>query len=371
VAPVWDPELPDGSAEGATARHSAEFTEERPLRIFIRQGLHRGGPSFYFFQTHSGRDPTCLALTGPPDPASRMRSGSIAGVDADAVVEQLIVAKDDGLESRRDIKGLRGDQLLVLVGTESRDDYPAGAAALGANITAWYDMRLADVNLTWGAHGHLPMRLPWARWAGFRNVTWREAFAREYVAAVHAAPRLERPVPAAFFGAHNCAEDRLSYVAALSETFPVVSVGRCLHSAHAPRDARMSQYAFCLAFDNSRSREAYLSERLTDALQAGGCVPVYWGSGQLDLMLPHPHAVIDARTFESPHALGKHLQHLIDHPEEYAKHHKWRDQPPEQGSAFEQYSSYNHLTFLPRLCEYIKQRYAPKKRSGVLRKHDP
>lgn len=67
---------------------------------------------------------------------------------------------------------------------------------------------------------------------------------------------------------------------------------------------------FCLAYENCRDLEGYVTEKLFDAFRAG-CVPVYVGPKEIGELVPSD-CFIDGRNYEAPAALDAFLRTIDD-----------------------------------------------------------
>jgi hypothetical protein len=67
---------------------------------------------------------------------------------------------------------------------------------------------------------------------------------------------------------------------------------------------------FCLAHENCRDLEGYVTEKLFDSFRAG-CVPVYVGPEEIADLVP-TGCFIDGRAYETPAALDAHLRAIDD-----------------------------------------------------------
>eukprot|EP01113_Clastostelium_recurvatum_P021482 TRINITY_DN2545_c0_g1_i2.p1 TRINITY_DN2545_c0_g1~~TRINITY_DN2545_c0_g1_i2.p1 ORF type:complete len:678 (+),score=136.13 TRINITY_DN2545_c0_g1_i2:131-2164(+) len=140
------------------------------------------------------------------------------------------------------------------------------------------------------------------------------------------------------FAASNChtggADRRTAYVQELMQYIDVHSYGACLHNMEGfkeqshgnkmPEKIRQAgQYKFVLAFENQNEVDEYVTEKIANAFQAG-VVPVYWGAPTIDLWLPGPHSVINARDYKSPKELADYLRYLSENDDEYYKYFEWK-----------------------------------------------
>lgn len=115
------------------------------------------------------------------------------------------------------------------------------------------------------------------------------------------------------------------------------------------REQRNSR--FCFIIEKS-TEPHYLSEKLPLALQTG-CVPVYWGDGQTNKVLPDS-AYIDARQFKTTSGLMAFLQMLSLDDERYNAYHDWRsDQMAMQN--LRDYLDKGLFWYPCRLCEYVRE----------------
>lgn len=74
--------------------------------------------------------------------------------------------------------------------------------------------------------------------------------------------------------------------------------------------ALLQKARFCLAHENCRDLEGYVTEKLFDAFRAG-CVPVYVGPKEIAELVP-TNCFIDGREFATPAALDAHLRTIDD-----------------------------------------------------------
>jgi hypothetical protein len=72
--------------------------------------------------------------------------------------------------------------------------------------------------------------------------------------------------------------------------------------------ALLQKARFCLAHENCRDLEGYVTEKLFDAFRAG-CVPVYVGPKEIAELVP-TNCFIDGREFATPAALDAHLRKI-------------------------------------------------------------
>ncbi len=72
----------------------------------------------------------------------------------------------------------------------------------------------------------------------------------------------------------------------------------------------LTRARFCLAHENCRDLEGYVTEKLFDCFRAG-CVPVYVGPKETGDLVP-PDCFIDGRAYETPAALDAHLRSIDD-----------------------------------------------------------
>jgi hypothetical protein len=72
--------------------------------------------------------------------------------------------------------------------------------------------------------------------------------------------------------------------------------------------AVMQQSKFCLAHENCRDLEGYITEKIFDSFRAG-CVPVYVGPADITRWIPGD-CFIDGRTLKTPQALYEALQKI-------------------------------------------------------------
>jgi hypothetical protein len=72
----------------------------------------------------------------------------------------------------------------------------------------------------------------------------------------------------------------------------------------------LTRARFCLAHENCRDLEGYVTEKLFDAFRAG-CVPIYVGPKEIGDLVPSG-CFIDARAYETPAALDAFLRTVDD-----------------------------------------------------------
>lgn len=125
---------------------------------------------------------------------------------------------------------------------------------------------------------------------------------------------------------------RRDYVWVMMRHAVIDSYGRSLRNRPAwpdwaPDDKLrlMERYAFTLAFENSIA-EDYVTEKFFDALSVGS-VPVYRGAPNIEDFAPGEDCYVDARRFDGPAALARHLDHLLRTPEAYRRHLAWKERP--------------------------------------------
>lgn len=73
-----------------------------------------------------------------------------------------------------------------------------------------------------------------------------------------------------------------------------------------PKMETLSQYQFCLAFENFAGNYGYISEKIFDCFYAG-VVPIYWGDQDITQYVPKA-AFIDARNFKDDLELLNYIQ---------------------------------------------------------------
>ena len=143
--------------------------------------------------------------------------------------------------------------------------------------------------------------------------------------------------PSCFFAA-NCNSGRTAYVEEMMKYTEVDSYGPCLHNTgedskhtHNSFDLLMERsgsHKFCLAFDKQQT-VGYISERLPLAYRSG-CLPVYWGSGDVDDYAPGPHSLIKASDFKGPKELSEYLNYLDKNDTAFEEYFAWKTQPLSQ-----------------------------------------
>jgi hypothetical protein len=72
----------------------------------------------------------------------------------------------------------------------------------------------------------------------------------------------------------------------------------------------LTRTRYCLAHENCRDLQGYVTEKLFDAFRAG-CVPVYVGPKEIAELVP-TNCFIDGREFATPAALDAHLRTIDD-----------------------------------------------------------
>jgi hypothetical protein len=72
----------------------------------------------------------------------------------------------------------------------------------------------------------------------------------------------------------------------------------------------LTRARFCLAHENCRDLEGYVTEKLFDCFRAG-CVPVYVGPKEIADLVP-ADCFIDGRAFATPAALDARLRAIDD-----------------------------------------------------------
>ena len=72
----------------------------------------------------------------------------------------------------------------------------------------------------------------------------------------------------------------------------------------------LTRARFCLAHENCRDLEGYVTEKLFDCFRAG-CVPVYVGPKEIAELVP-ADCLIDGRAFATPAELAEHLRTIDD-----------------------------------------------------------
>eukprot|EP01116_Phalansterium_solitarium_P024439 TRINITY_DN8965_c0_g1_i1.p1 TRINITY_DN8965_c0_g1~~TRINITY_DN8965_c0_g1_i1.p1 ORF type:complete len:669 (-),score=258.69 TRINITY_DN8965_c0_g1_i1:189-2195(-) len=149
------------------------------------------------------------------------------------------------------------------------------------------------------------------------------------------------------FMASNCntggATERTEYVKELMKYVKVDSYGHCLHNTdmkdYQRKNGRrshgdkiiekigiMKEYKFMLAFENTNRVPDYVTEKMTNAIQAG-TVPVYWGNPTtIDKWTIGNKSIIKTHDFASPKELGEYLSYLNEHDDEYMSYFDWKQQ---------------------------------------------
>lgn len=110
--------------------------------------------------------------------------------------------------------------------------------------------------------------------------------------------------------------------------------------------AIVSRYRYAIAFENSAGLD-YVTEKVYEVL-ASGSIPIYLGAPNIRDFVPHSGAILHAKDFATPAALGERL-HAIDADEgAWLRHHAWRSAPVPR--AFEDLQYIANLTALPLVC---------------------
>ena len=72
--------------------------------------------------------------------------------------------------------------------------------------------------------------------------------------------------------------------------------------------ATLSQYRFCICYENTRDIKGYITEKIFDCF-AAGCVPIYWGASNVTDYIP-PECFIDRRHFKSTNEVYLYLKQM-------------------------------------------------------------
>ena len=165
-------------------------------------------------------------------------------------------------------------------------------------------------------------------------------------------------------GKCNSHTGRKEFVAQLGEHVVIDSYGACLKNKTQPvPDARwfniygeaklslMSEYFFCIAFENSRHHD-YVTEKVFQAL-AAGCVPLYDGAPNAKLLLPHK-SFIDRNDFADAADMGRYLRHLLTAPRKYAAYFEWKT-VPSQVAKLEALARLGSDSGWCRLCQFLHE----------------
>jgi hypothetical protein len=228
--------------------------------------------------------------------------------DADAVVFHIPTLKWKKLPKKRP------GQLWVAWSWESPANYPVmedKRAMAAFDLTATYE-RKSDV--------------------------WTPYFGPGSLLGPDRAPALPLPgagsrAPVVFLQSNK--EDRcgrVAYTADVMKTAQVDSFGSVHRNRkkkiphHKARWKLYAKYKFVLAFENSIATD-YVTEKFFEPI-AGGAVPVYRGAPEVAELAPAEDCYIDAATFSSGRELGRYLDHLDGHDEEYLAYQRWRERGP-------------------------------------------
>lgn len=179
--------------------------------------------------------------------------------------------------------------------------------------------------------------------------------------------------------ASNCntggATERTEYVKELMKYMDIDSVGHCLHNKDMPQpDTRrshgdkirekiniISEYKFLLAFENNNHVNDYVTEKMTNAYQAG-TVPVYWGAPNVDDWVIGDHSIIKTTDFASAKDLADYLNFLNDNEEEYMKYFAWKNKglSPSFQQLLDDCLFYAECRLCKKTCHYEKPKYCRK-----------
>jgi Glycosyltransferase family 10 (fucosyltransferase) C-term/Concanavalin A-like lectin/glucanases superfamily len=181
-------------------------------------------------------------------------------------------------------------------------------------------------------------------------------------------PKSSDKVVAAFLS--NCntggALQRTEYVKELSKYVKVDSYGGCLKNSKIRQDQDkgmrrshgdkinekitvISEYKFLLAFENNNGVDDYVTEKMTNAYQAG-TVPVYWGSPTVDRWTIANYSIIRTTDFASPKELGEYLSFLNDNEDAYRRYFEWK-----KNGIGEQYRRLLDKCLFEKECDMCKQ----------------
>ena len=170
-------------------------------------------------------------------------------------------------------------------------------------------------------------------------------------------PPARRPGELAAF-VSNCVGWRLEYLRELRKHVRLDSYGSCLHNndtcaksgkRKCNKEERAADYAFVFAFENSEESH-YVTEKVYTGLRSGA-VPIYKGAPEVLQHVPRG-SILHADDFDSPKALGLHLQRLLRDPKAYAAHHAW------DLNEFAARETVAQCPWQCRVCEWIARRGA-------------
>lgn len=93
----------------------------------------------------------------------------------------------------------------------------------------------------------------------------------------------------------------------------------------------LSQYKFCISFENMSNINGYITEKIFDCFFAG-CIPIYWGAENIDQYIP-ADTYIDMRKFETVDDMFQHIQRIdeteynkyLQATREYLKSRKYKE----------------------------------------------
>lgn len=73
----------------------------------------------------------------------------------------------------------------------------------------------------------------------------------------------------------------------------------------------LSHYKFCIAYENMKNTQGYVTEKMINSLQVG-CVPVYWGANNIEQYVP-VNCFIDRRRFKNNMELYQFMKNMPEH----------------------------------------------------------
>ncbi|KAK3241609.1 hypothetical protein CYMTET_48641 [Cymbomonas tetramitiformis] len=236
-------------------------------------------------------------------------------------------------------------------------------------LTANFDLH-SDIPITFGDFPLLHAKM--TKFKGWKHPdTAKDAssWVQEWVGHVKRAAS-SRDIFASVF-MRECTPRRTPYLQELMNVlqvnygYKVASFGNCLHNSGRSMpdlDGRIllqAQSTFCLVFDKA-DIEGYLSEQLSMAWVAG-CIPVYWGRGQVEEMAPHPRSFVNANAFQSAALLAERLHAINTGDKLYLEHTEWRSRGLSPN--YIQYLSEGWRTGGCRMCQAVAD-YQEQRRPG-------
>ena len=110
-----------------------------------------------------------------------------------------------------------------------------------------------------------------------------------------------------------------------------------------------ARYRYVFSIENSVGVD-YVTEKVYEVM-ASGAVPIYLGAPNVRDFLPHSAAILHAKDFASPAALGAHLRSLDAEEARWLVHHEWRSKPvPKAFSDLQFIANMTALSLACRMC---------------------